>query len=112
MANVDPAVRYMSVSGWVKTVQGIDPDNSADRHAEYLTALALVAGSWKMATEIRNLQRTEIRRWKNLPLGTKAPAMPHKRNPMMSERVTGLSRIIRSNALVGWKTWPCGMNAT
>ena len=75
-----------------------------DRHAEYLNTLALVASSLeKMATEIRNLQRTEIREVEEpFYSGQKgSSAMPHKRNPMMSERVTGLSRVIRSNAMVG-----------
>ncbi|NLV16393.1 MAG: adenylosuccinate lyase [Syntrophomonadaceae bacterium] len=75
-----------------------------DRHAEYLTSLALVAGSLeKMSTEIRNLQRTEIREVEEpFRAGQKgSSAMPHKRNPMMSERVTGLARIIRSNAMAG-----------
>lgn len=75
-----------------------------DRHAEYLTSLALVAGSLeKMSTEIRNLQRTEIREVEEpFRSGQKgSSAMPHKRNPMMSERVTGLARIIRSNAMTG-----------
>ncbi len=73
-----------------------------DRHAGFMTTLALVGSSLeKMATEVRNLQRTEI-------LEAEEPfhkdqkgssAMPHKRNPMMSERVAGLSRVLRGNAL-------------
>ncbi|MDR1615802.1 MAG: adenylosuccinate lyase [Syntrophomonadaceae bacterium] len=73
-----------------------------DRHAQYMTALALTAGSLeKMATEIRNLQRTEILEAEEpFHSGQKgSSAMPHKRNPMISERVVGLSRVIRGNAL-------------
>jgi adenylosuccinate lyase len=73
-----------------------------DRHAQLMTALAVIASSLeKMATEIRNLQRTEILEAEEpFQKGQKgSSAMPHKRNPMMSERVAGLSRIIRGNAM-------------
>ncbi len=73
-----------------------------DRHAQFMTTLAVIASSLeKMATEIRNLQRTEILEAEEpFAKGQKgSSAMPHKRNPMMSERVAGLSRVIRGNAL-------------
>jgi adenylosuccinate lyase len=73
-----------------------------DRHAQFMTTLAVIASSLeKMATEIRNLQRTEILEAEEpFQKGQKgSSAMPHKRNPMMSERVAGLSRVIRGNAL-------------
>ena len=73
-----------------------------DRHAQLMTTLAVVASSLeKMATEIRNLQRTEILEVEEpFEKGQKgSSAMPHKRNPMMSERVAGLSRVLRGNAL-------------
>lgn len=73
-----------------------------DRHADFLTNLAVVASSLeKMATEIRNLQRTDILEVEEpFKTGQKgSSAMPHKRNPMMSERVAGLSRVIRGNAM-------------
>ena len=66
-----------------------------DRHAQFLTTLAVIGSSLeKMATEIRNLQRTEILEVEEpFAKGQKgSSAMPHKRNPMMSERVAGLSR--------------------
>ncbi len=75
-----------------------------DRHAEYLNTLALIAGTVeKIATELRNLQRTDIREVEeNFSKGQKgSSAMPHKKNPITSEQLTGLSRIIRSNALAG-----------
>jgi adenylosuccinate lyase len=73
-----------------------------DRHADFMTNLAVVASSIeKMATEIRNLQRTDILEAEEpFQVGQKgSSAMPHKRNPMMSERVAGLSRVIRGNAM-------------
>jgi adenylosuccinate lyase len=71
-----------------------------DRHAEYLTAVALLACSLeKFATEIRNLARTEIREVQEpFAEGQKgSSAMPHKRNPVLCERVCGLARVIRGN---------------
>lgn len=73
-----------------------------DRHAQFLTTLAIIGASLeKMGTEIRNLQRTEILEVEEpFRKGQKgSSAMPHKRNPMMSERVAGLSRVLRGNAL-------------
>ncbi len=73
-----------------------------DRHAQYLTALAVIGSSLeKMATEIRNLQRTDILEVEEpFRKGQKgSSAMPHKRNPIMSERVAGLARVLRGNAL-------------
>ncbi len=74
-----------------------------DRHAQFLTTLAIIASSLeKFATEIRGLQRTEVREAEE-PFGegqTGSSAMPHKRNPELSERVCGLARIVRGNALV------------
>lgn len=75
-----------------------------DRHAEFLTTLALIASSLeKFATEIRNLQRTEILEVEeSFGKGQKgSSAMPHKRNPITCERVAGLARVVRSNAIAG-----------
>ena len=71
-----------------------------DRHAEYVTALAITGGTLeKMATEIRGLQKTEVREVEEpFYKGQKgSSAMPHKRNPVMSEQVAGLARILRGN---------------
>jgi len=71
-----------------------------DRHAEYMSAIAIAAGTLdQLATEIRHLQRTEVREIEEpFQKGQKgSSAMPHKRNPILSERVTGLSRVIKSN---------------
>ena len=73
-----------------------------DRHAEYVTTLALIAASLeKFATEIRGLQRTEIREVaESFPKGQPgSSSMPHKRNPELSERVCGLARLIRGHAV-------------
>jgi len=72
-----------------------------DRHAEFLGTLALIAASLeKFATEIRNLQRTEILEAEEpFTKGQKgSSAMPHKRNPVASENISGLARLVRANA--------------
>jgi adenylosuccinate lyase len=73
-----------------------------DRHAEVMTALALCAASLeKFATEIRALQKTEVREVEE-PFGKGqkgSSAMPHKRNPVGCEQITGLARLVRANAL-------------
>jgi len=73
-----------------------------DRHAEYFTALALLGASIeKFAVEIRHLQRTEVREAEE-PFGKGqkgSSAMPHKRNPILSENLTGLSRLLRGYAV-------------
>jgi len=73
-----------------------------DRHAEYMTTIALVGSSLeKIATEIRHLQRTEVLEAEEyFSRGQKgSSAMPHKRNPITCERIAGLSRVLRGNAL-------------
>ena len=75
-----------------------------DRHAEFLTTIALVGASIeKFATEVRHLQRTEVREAEEaFGKGQKgSSAMPHKRNPILSERMAGCARVLRGNALVG-----------
>ena len=73
-----------------------------DRHAEYLTTLSLIAASVeKIAVEIRHLQRTEVLEAEEpFSKGQKgSSAMPHKRNPVGCENISGLARIVRSNAM-------------
>ncbi|MCE2483056.1 MAG: adenylosuccinate lyase [Alphaproteobacteria bacterium] len=73
-----------------------------DRHAAYFAALAVIAGSIeRLATEIRHLQRTEVREAEEpFTAGQKgSSAMPHKRNPVLSENLTGLARLVRATAL-------------
>jgi len=73
-----------------------------DRHAQFITTLAIIASSLeKFATEIRALQKTEVREAEE-PFSagqTGSSAMPHKRNPELSERVCGLARLVRGHAL-------------
>jgi len=73
-----------------------------DRHAEVVTALAIAAsGLERLAVEVRHLQRTEVREAEEaFGKGQKgSSAMPHKRNPITAERITGLARVIRANSL-------------
>jgi len=73
-----------------------------DRHAHFMTTLALIAASLeKFATEIRALQRTELHEVEE-PFGegqTGSSSMPHKRNPELAERICGLARLIRGNSV-------------
>ena len=74
---------------------------SRDRHAEYVSSLALIAATLeKIALEIRHLQRTEVREAEEpFSEGQKgSSAMPHKRNPVVSEQICGLARVVRANA--------------
>jgi adenylosuccinate lyase len=89
---------------------GLEPAPSStqilqrDRHAELLTALAVLASSLdKFALEIRHLARTEVAEVQE-PFGRGqkgSSAMPHKRNPVVAERICGIARVVRANALVG-----------
>ena len=75
-----------------------------DRHAQLLSAIALAgAGMERLATEIRHLQRTEVREVQEpFRAGQKgSSAMPHKRNPIKSEQISGLARVLRANAQAG-----------
>tara|TARA_Y100000590_G_C15720265_1_gene1013299 strand:+ start:128 stop:1426 length:1299 start_codon:yes stop_codon:yes gene_type:complete len=111
------------ISGAVGTYQHLDPEVEEevckrlgleaatvssqvvqrDHHAEYLTALANMAASLeKIAIEIRHLQRTEVLEAEEyFQKGQKgSSAMPHKRNPIVTERITGMARLLRGNAMV------------
>ena len=75
-----------------------------DRYAEYLTTLAIIASSLeKFALQVRHWQRTEVREaQEKFKVGQKgSSAMPHKRNPILSERICGMARTVRANAIVG-----------
>jgi adenylosuccinate lyase len=106
-ANIDPFVeRYVCDKLGLTPAPVSTQILQRDRHAEFLTAIAICASSLdKFATEIRNLQRTEIREVQE-PFGGRAgavtkgsSAMPHKRNPELSERIAGLARVMRGNAV-------------
>jgi len=102
-ANVDPKVESL-----VCKQLGLKPAPIStqilqrDRHAEYMSTLAIVGSSLeKLATEIRGLQKTEVLEVQEaFARGQKgSSAMPHKRNPITCERVAGLARVLRGNAL-------------
>ena len=102
-AHVDPRVE-----AYVAGKLGLRPEPIStqviprDRHAAYFAALAVVASSIeRLATEIRHLQRTELQEAEEyFSEGQKgSSAMPHKRNPVLSENLTGLARLVRSYAL-------------
>ncbi len=109
-AQVDPDVERIACERL-----GLEPDPvstqviARDRHAELLSALALAATSLeRFATEIRHLARTEVREVEE-PFGKGmkgSSAMPHKRNPKVAERICGLARVLRGNALVGLENVP------
>lgn len=117
-------VEFGKISGAVGTFANVDPKVEThvckklglapapvstqvlqrDRHAEYLNTIALIGCSLeKLATEIRGLQKTEtLEVQESFGEGQKgSSAMPHKRNPITCERIAGLSRILRGNALAG-----------
>lgn len=102
-AHLDPRVEeYVCRSLGLKPCPVSTQVIQRDRHAQFMSTLAVVASSLeKMATEVRNLQRTEILEVEEpfRPGQKGSSAMPHKRNPMMSERVAGLARVVRANAL-------------
>ena len=80
-----------------------------DRHAYYLATLALIASTLdKIATEIRHLQRTEVREAEEFFSEKQkgSSAMPHKRNPVTSEQISGLARVVRSNAQAAFENVP------
>ena len=99
-ANIDPRVE-----GYVAEKLGLEPEPIStqvmprDRHAQFFMTLALVgAAVERLATEIRHLQRTELREAEEYfaPGQKGSSAMPHKRNPVLAENLTGLARVIRS----------------
>ncbi|HSV97515.1 MAG TPA: adenylosuccinate lyase [Spirochaetota bacterium] len=100
-SNIDPEVeRYVCDKMGLKAEPVATQIIQRDRHAEFMAALAITAGSLdKLATEIRHLQRTEVREVEEpFQKGQKgSSAMPHKRNPILAERVSGLSRVIKAN---------------
>ncbi len=102
-AHLDPEVERLACERL-----GLAPDPIStqivqrDRHAAYFTALALLAGGVeRMCLELRHLQRTEVREVEEgFGKGQKgSSAMPHKKNPISAENLTGLSRLVRSNSL-------------
>jgi adenylosuccinate lyase len=103
-ASVDPRVEELVCARLgLRSVEASTQVIQRDRHAEFMTALAITASTLdKMATEIRHLARTEVREVQEpFAEGQKgSSAMPHKRNPVVSERVAGLARVIRGSAQI------------
>lgn len=102
-ANIDPRVE-----AYVAKQMGLRPETIStqviprDRHAMYFATLAVVASSVeRLATEIRHLQRTEVREVEEYfsPGQKGSSAMPHKRNPVLTENLTGLARMVRAYAI-------------
>ena len=102
-ANIDPKIEALTCQ-----LLGLNPDTastqviSRDIHAEFLNALALLGASIeRFAVEIRNLQRTDVLEVEEFFSKKQkgSSAMPHKRNPIKSERLTGMARILRGNAM-------------
>lgn len=102
-ANIDPEIEALACKKL-----GLKPDTastqvvSRDRHADYVQCLALLTASIeRFAVEIRNLQRTDVLEVEEFfAKGQKgSSAMPHKRNPIRSERLTGLARVVRGYAV-------------
>ena len=129
LARARDSVSHGKISGAVGTFSFIDPEVEEsvceklglrpapvstqivqrDRHAEFFTTLAIIASSIeKFATEIRHLQRTEVREAEEyFSTGQKgSSAMPHKRNPVLSENLSGLARLMRSYALAALENIP------
>jgi len=80
-----------------------------DRHAAYISVLALIGSSLdKIATEVRHLQRTEVREAQEYFSEKQkgSSAMPHKKNPITSEQISGLARVLRSNAQAAFENIP------
>jgi adenylosuccinate lyase len=122
-------IAYGQISGAVGTFACIDPDVEEyvcsklglkpapvsnqiiqrDRHAEFFTTLAVISGTIdKIATEIRHLHRTEVLEAEEyFSSGQKgSSAMPHKRNPVITEQMCGLARIVRANAFAALENMP------
>src|SRR6185437_6939763 len=99
-ANIDPRVEaHVATKLGLKTEPISTQVIPRDRHAAYFAALGIVAGSIeRLATEIRHLQRTEVLEAEEyFSEGQKgSSAMPHKRNPVLSENLTGLARMVRA----------------
>jgi adenylosuccinate lyase len=109
-ANIDPQVEeYVCLKAGLKPAPASTQVVQRDRHAEFFTTLAIIASSIeKFAVEVRHLQRTEVLEAEEFfSKGQKgSSAMPHKRNPVLSENLSGLARLIRGYAVSALENVP------
>lgn len=109
-ANINPFVQeYVCKKLGLKPAKVSSQILQRDRHAQYLNAIAICGASLeKFATEFRSLQRTEISEVQEFFSSAQkgSSSMPHKKNPIMCERVCGLARILRTNALAAIENMP------
>ncbi|MDQ3194233.1 MAG: adenylosuccinate lyase, partial [Bacteroidota bacterium] len=108
--HISPEVeKYVCKNFGLKTTNISTQILQRDRHAEYMSVLAIIASSIeKFTTEIRHLQKTETLELEEFfSSGQKgSSAMPHKKNPITAERLSGLARVIRGNALAAFENIP------
>lgn len=106
-ANIDPSVEKYVCEGLGLEASPISTQTlQRDRHAQYIATIALIGSSIeKMAVEIRNLQKSEVREVEEFfSKGQKgSSAMPHKRNPIGSENMTGLARVLRGHVMAAYE---------
>jgi len=109
-ACIDPAVEeYVCSKLGLKPAPVSSQVIQRDRHAEFFSTLAIIAGTIdKIATEVRHMQRTEVLEAEEyFSSGQKgSSAMPHKRNPIVSEQMSGLARVVRANAFAAMENIP------
>lgn len=109
-ANIDPFVeKYVCKKLGLKPAKVSSQILQRDRHAQYLNAIAMTGTSLeKFATEFRSLQRTEIGEVEEYfsPTQKGSSSMPHKKNPITFERISGLARVLRANAQAGMENIP------
>jgi adenylosuccinate lyase len=109
-ANIDPFVEsYVCKKSGLKAAKISTQILQRDRHAEFLSVIAITGSCLeKYATEFRNLQHTEIGEVEEYFSSTQkgSSAMPHKKNPIMCERIAGLARLLRGNAMASLEDIP------
>jgi hypothetical protein len=115
-ANIDPRVEAHVAAKMGLSVEPISTQViPRDRHAMFFATLGVIAGSIeRLATEVRHLQRTEVLEAEEYfaPGQKGSSAMPHKRNPILTENLTGSRAWSGPPSHRRWRTWRCGTNGT